>query len=133
MTKRNNNQKIGKSDTKNAGGCGDSRTVGGFVPHPSPTRKTIRRNMLERLVADERGDIHLNDEEYDFIIKTLCIRDDDESSCNISPILPEKTVPILPISPNSLTRGCPNSSIPQSSPPKIRFCPNSSWFSFRRL
>ena len=107
MTKRNDREHFNRAttDTESANAPGDSRGVGGAVPCDSGsnlTRKTIRRNMIERLAANERGDIHLDDAEYDAIIKTLgSVREDDENPSNILPILPEKTIPILPMSPNS--------------------------------
>ena len=109
---------------------GGSRPVVGAVRSVSDkslTRKTIRRNILERLAANERGDIHLDNVVYNFILDTLGT--DDEVTESL-PILPEKTIPNLPIPPDSLTRGCPNSNFPQSFPQKSQSAQLNKGFHF---
>ena len=101
-------------DTEVGEPSGASRRVGGTVPIVK-TRKSIRREMQERFDADGRGDSHLSDAEYDFICNTLGTveYDDGIPKHSILPILTENCENSALLPPNSLTRGCPNSSFPQ--------------------
>jgi len=121
----------GRPDTENAGGGGGSRPVGVAAPVSnqlptdgipstdspvsSPARKTIRREMLEKFEAHERGDICLDNEMYDFIFETLRDWDDGiDENLLISPILSKKLPNLPKITPDSLKGGYPNSTPPQN-------------------
>ena len=89
------------------------------------TRKSIHRNMLQRLTQHERNDIDsgdrsLDDGAYQFTVDTLRNWDDSDDETDVPnlPMLTKNDLPNLPIPPKSLTRGCSNSNIPQNPPQK---------------
>ena len=81
------------------------------------TRQTILREH-ERNDIDS-GDRSLDDGTHQFILDTLRTNwddSDDETDAPNLPMLTTNDLPNLPISPKSLTRGCPNAHIPQNAP-----------------
>jgi hypothetical protein len=89
--------------------------------------------MLERLVANERGDINLDDEQYNFILDTLRPNWDDGDDSNASPklsILTEQGKNSVLQPPNSLTRGCPNSNSPKNAPKNAQSAETHKGFHF---
>ena len=78
------------------------------------TRKSILRDMQDKLSAWFRDEIYLSDEDLDFITTTL-------GSANHDSNLPSLTKTADSAPPDTLIGGCPNFSIPTSLPQNTHF------------